>query len=143
MNITIEFCILKLVYVQNWTKCPSQICPKRVFLVENRKGEQHHGLLHFQTGLSIKFLPKLTIFIFWTKFTQKGISRLKQKKKLKMAIVFRTDTFVDEICPNRLSKISKQSIKSFLRHCPSKNSAIWLAIWTCLAMPCKYGSSNL
>ena len=81
MNITIEFCILKLVYVQNWTKCSSQICPKRVFLVENRKGEQHHGLLHFQTGLSIKFLPKLTIFIFWTKFAQKGYFPSQTKKE--------------------------------------------------------------
>ena len=108
MNITIEFCILKLVYVQNWTKCPSQICPKRVFLVENRKGEQHHGLLHFQTGLSIKFLPKLTIFIFWTKFTQKGYFPSQTKKETENGHRIPNWHF----CGRNLSKQAVQNIKA-------------------------------
>ena len=92
-----------------------QICPRKIFMVKNRKSEHHHWnpLLQinlgtkFQLKLSIlnfcwsktgkmnttyflnsacsnyssaKFQLKLTIFIFWTKFPQKGISSRKQKK---------------------------------------------------------------
>ena len=45
MNINLEFCIFKLVSVPNLPNNYNfldQICPKRVFLVENRKIELHH-----------------------------------------------------------------------------------------------------
>ena len=57
-----------------------QFYPKRVFPVYNRKREQHHWILHIRISPATKFQLKLTIFIFWTKFDQKGFSGLKQKK---------------------------------------------------------------
>ena len=37
----------------------------------NRKSEHHHWILHIRISLANKFLLKLTILIFWTKFAQK------------------------------------------------------------------------
>ena len=54
----------------------------KVFPVENRKGEYHHGILHIWINLGTKFQLKLIILSFWTKFTQKkGISSSKQNKQ--------------------------------------------------------------
>ena len=48
-----------------------QICLKRVFPVKNGKSHHHHWFLHKQIRLGAEFQLKLTIFIFWAKFTQK------------------------------------------------------------------------
>ena len=51
-----------------------------MFLVWKRKSEHHHWILHIQISLNIMFQLKLTIFIFWTKFVQKGCFLLKNRK---------------------------------------------------------------
>ena len=86
LNMIIEFRLFKLV---SWYQISAltdnfdffdQICPKKVFLVKNRKSEHHHWILLIQISLGTKFQLKLTISIFCTKFAQKGISSRKQKK---------------------------------------------------------------
>ena len=57
-----------------------QVCPKKVFLVENRKREHHHWILRIWIGLSTKFQAKLSILIFWTKFAQKRYFWSKAEK---------------------------------------------------------------
>ena len=82
-----------------------QVCPKRVFPVENRKIEHHlwilhiqislvaefhfkqfcknsvlHSVLHTRISLGTKFKLKLTILIFRTKFAKKGYFWSKRKK---------------------------------------------------------------
>ena len=53
---------------------------KTVFLVKNWKSEHHHWILHIQISPGTKFLLKLTILLFWTKFTWKGYLRSKTEK---------------------------------------------------------------
>ena len=86
VSIIIEFRLFKLV---SWYQISAltdnfdffdQICPKKVFLVKNRKSEHHHWILLIQISLGTKFQLKLTISIFCTTFAQKGISSRKQKK---------------------------------------------------------------
>ena len=50
---------------------------KKVFPVENRKSEHHHGILHIRISLSTKFQLKLKISSFSTKFTEKGYFKSK------------------------------------------------------------------
>ena len=57
--------------------------PKKVFPVENRKSEHHHGILYIWISLGTIFHLKLIILSFWTKFTQTGISSRKQNKQSK------------------------------------------------------------
>ena len=47
---------------------------------ENRKSGHHHCILHIWISLSAKFQLKLTILIFRTKFTQKRVFPLKNRK---------------------------------------------------------------
>ena len=54
-----------------------EICPKRVFSVQSRKSEQHHWILHIRISLGTKFQLKVTILIFWTKFSRKVCFRSK------------------------------------------------------------------
>ena len=54
--------------------------PKKVFPVENRKSEHHHGILHIWISLGTKFQLKLIILSFWTKFTQKRYFQLKTEQ---------------------------------------------------------------
>ena len=54
--------------------------PKKVFPVENRKREHHHGILHIWILLGTKFLLKLIILIFWNKPTQKRYFQSKTEK---------------------------------------------------------------
>ena len=56
------------------------ICPKRVLLVENRKSEHHHWILHIWISLNTKFQVKLTVLIFWTKFGLKGYFQSKMEE---------------------------------------------------------------
>ena len=56
-----------------------QLYPKRVFLLENRKNEHHHRILHIRISLRTKFQLKLTILIFWAKLAQKGCFRSKSE----------------------------------------------------------------
>ena len=57
-----------------------QICPKGVFPVYHRKGEHDRWVLHIRISLDTKFKLKLTILIFWTKFSQKQCFRSKTEK---------------------------------------------------------------
>ena len=54
----------------NWTFCFDRICLKRLFLVENRKSEDHHWILHILVILDTKFRPELSILNFWSKIAQ-------------------------------------------------------------------------
>ena len=54
--------------------------PRKIFPVENKTNEYHHGIPHIWIILVTKLHRKLIILSFWTKFTQKGISSGKQKK---------------------------------------------------------------
>ena len=45
---------------------------KSLFLVENTKNEHHYWILLIQISLSTNFQLKLTIVIFWTKFSLKS-----------------------------------------------------------------------
>ena len=53
---------------------------KRVFPVWNRKSEHRHWILHIWIRLGTKFQLKLTVFIFWIKFAQKGFFPSKTEK---------------------------------------------------------------
>ena len=46
-------------------------------------------ILHIRIRLYAEFKLKLTILIFWSKFTQKGYFRSKINKKIKIDIRFR------------------------------------------------------
>ena len=81
MNITIAFCVFELVWIPNFTlkgfEFWNQICPKKVFSVQNEKSEHHHWILHIRIT---KFQLKLTILIFWTKLAKKGYFQSKWEK---------------------------------------------------------------
>ena len=62
----------------------NQICPRRVFLITNRKSEHYHSILHVRISVSTKFLLKLIILFFWAKFAQKENF---QPKKVKVNII--------------------------------------------------------
>ena len=57
-----------------------QICPKSLFLVENRRNEHLNWILHIHIILGTKFQLKLTILVFWTKFAQKEYLQSKIEK---------------------------------------------------------------
>ena len=81
MSISTKFCILELVWVLKrkilifWTK-----------LLKNRNSDKSRTIEHIHWILLIwvspgtKYQNKLTILIFWTKFTQKSYFRSKSKK---------------------------------------------------------------
>ena len=83
IDTTVEFCIFELVFVYQislWTnnfEFWDQICPRQIFILNNRKSELHHWILIIQISLGTKFQFKLTILIF---LTRRGFSGLKQKK---------------------------------------------------------------
>ena len=54
-----------------------KIRPQKVFPVSKRKSEHHRWIPYVRISLDIKFQLKLTILIFWTKFSQKGYFRSK------------------------------------------------------------------
>ena len=94
VNITIDFCILKLASRSKltilifwnkfspkksyfWSKARfwSQIFPTRVFPVENKSSEYYNWVLHLRISLSTTFQLKLTgLGFFWSKFSQKHSS---------------------------------------------------------------------
>ena len=55
-----------------------QICSKRVHLMQFRKSEHNHWVMHIQISLGIKYHLKMAILILWT---EKGISGQKWKSK--------------------------------------------------------------
>ena len=81
---TIEFCIFELAFVSNFTlnnfEFLDQICPRKIFMVKNRKSEHHHWTPHIQISLGTKFQLKLTILIFLTRFIQKEFFWSKTEK---------------------------------------------------------------
>ena len=54
--------------------------PRKVFQVENRKSEHHHGILHILISLGAKFQLKLIILSFWSKVIQKRYFQLKTEQ---------------------------------------------------------------
>ena len=52
-------------------KKKKKVCPKRIFLVENRESQHHHWTYYIRISLGNKCQLKLTILIFWTTFVQK------------------------------------------------------------------------
>ena len=93
VNIIIEFRLFKLVLVPNfslnwqfWFFGPN--LPKKIFPVENRKSEHHHGILHIWISLGTKFQLKLIILSFWTKFTQKRYFQSKTEQAVQGLQVF-------------------------------------------------------
>ena len=83
IDTTIEFCIFELVIVSNFNlnnfEFLDQICPRKKFMVKNRKSE-HHQIPLIQISRSTKFRPKLTTLFFLTRFTQKGFFWFKTEK---------------------------------------------------------------
>ena len=57
-----------------------KICPKRAFLVQNKKREHQYGMQHIQISLTAKFHVKLVVLIFGPNLPKKGIFGLKQEK---------------------------------------------------------------
>ena len=84
INTTTECCIFELVFVSNFTlsnfEFLNQICPRKIFMVRNRKIEHHHCIPLIQISLGTKFQLKLTILIFLTTFTEKGFFWSKTEK---------------------------------------------------------------
>ena len=84
IDTTIKVCIFELVFVSisHWTnnlEFSDQTCPRRIFMVKNRKSERHHWILHIQINLGTKFQLK-QFWFFGPDLPQKGFSGLKQKK---------------------------------------------------------------
>ena len=86
-----------------------QICPKDIFRVKNLKSEHYHWFLPTKVTLGTKFLIKLRLFIFWTKYTRKGFFFLKQKKwtaplnsEYQVSIWTNNFDFLDYIRPKRV-----------------------------------------
>ena len=52
----------------------------KILKIKNEKNEHRYWILHIRISLGTKFQLKLTIFIFWTKFSQKEHSCSEQKK---------------------------------------------------------------
>ena len=76
VNITMEFCIFKLVLVPNFSlswHCffLGQICPKRAFWVKNRKSHHLHWFLYIRIRHSAKFQLKLIALIFMAQICSK------------------------------------------------------------------------
>ena len=135
IDTTIKFFILKLVFVSNFTLNKQfwyfgSNLPKKVFPIKNWKSEHNHWIPHIQISLGTKFPLKLTILIFWTRFSQKGFSGLKQKKltphifhiilhiQINLVQNFSSNwefDFLDQICPKRYfqSKVEKVNISIF------------------------------
>ena len=57
-----------------------QICPKSVFPIKSRKSGYHHWILHVRISVGNNFQFRLIIFIFWTKFAQKGYFQSETRK---------------------------------------------------------------
>ena len=63
-----------------------QICPKRVFLVQNRKNKDHHQIQHIWILLDPKFYRNQTICIFWKK-TKKNKTTITTKNSKKVFFI--------------------------------------------------------
>ena len=57
-----------------------EICPKKIFLVFERESKGYHWILHNQISLGVKFQLILTILIFYSKFAQKDLFSVKNRK---------------------------------------------------------------
>ena len=59
----------------------NQICPRKIFMVKNRKSEHHHWIPHIQISLLVpNFCFNWQFWFFWPDLSKKGFSGLKQKK---------------------------------------------------------------
>ena len=75
---------------------------KKVFTIENRKSEHHHGILHIWISLGTKFQLKLTILIFLTRNGKSVWWNFSSNWQF---------WFLDQLCPKRYfwSKTEKVS----------------------------------
>ena len=79
VNTTIEFCILELVFVPNFSlnwqfRFFEPSLPKRVFPVKNRRSEHRNWILHIQISQGIQFQLTLTVsFIFFYQICPKRV----------------------------------------------------------------------
>ena len=55
--------------------------PKKGASGLKQKTEQRYWIMHIQISLSPIFQLKLTILVFWTKFTQKGYFQSKNNER--------------------------------------------------------------
>ena len=140
MNTTIEFCIFELDKSLYQTSLLTkdfrfldQICPRKMFMVENGKSKHYHWIFHIQISLNLpekgifgqiekkwtsswnsaywislstKFQLKLTILSFWTKFIQKGYFQWKQNNQPNAIKVFTFFFLIQQLFLN-IFKISK------------------------------------
>ena len=148
MNTTIEFCIFELDKSLYQTSLLTkdfrfldQICPRKMFMVENGKSKHYHWILHIQISLNLpekvifgqiekkwtsswnsaywislstKFQLKLTILSFWTKFIQKGYFQWKQNNQPNAIKVF-TFFFNSAIVFEYLQDLKNLSILNTLK----------------------------
>ena len=77
VNLTIEFSIFELIQMPNFIL--SQICPKTVFLVQNRKSKHHRRIQDTRISIGTYFHLKHFLF-FGPDFPKQGIFGSKQKK---------------------------------------------------------------
>ena len=81
INTTIEFHIFRLVWISNFALNKqfwiSKFAPKLTFLFENGRSKHHLWILHIWISVGTKFLLKITILSFWTKFAPKGYFQSK------------------------------------------------------------------
>ena len=85
VKATIEFGISKLNLVPNFRRTDnvdffSSNLQNILFLIEKRDSEQCHWIFNIRVSLETKFLLKLSIMHFWTKFAQKECFRCKTEK---------------------------------------------------------------
>ena len=83
ISLCIKFNLMYLslcIFVSSNFEFLDEICPRKIFMVKNRKIEHHHWIPLIQISLGTKFQLKLTILIFWPDLPKKGFSGLKQKK---------------------------------------------------------------
>ena len=99
--------------------------PKKLFPVEKKKSEHHHGILHIWISLSTKFQLKQIILSFWTKFPPKRYFQLKTEQavqrlqafafcvvKLKSTLVFKHFEFLNDFI---ILKILKEKLAKSCR----------------------------
>ena len=125
------WCVTRL--STNNFKFYDQICPKRVFLVENRKRENHHWILHFRISLGIKFQFQLKFLTFWTKKKYPfSVFRVENRKTephyciLDIQFTVSTKFQFPQTIPNFYTKFSQKRYFSFKNEKLSMNIKIWI-----------------
>ena len=116
-----------------------QIWQKRLFPIENRKSELHYWILHIWISAGTKYQLRLTILIFWTKFTQTWYFWLKTEKSghNDFSLSWRF-WFLDQICPKKLFqlKLEKSTLNSAYSNCSWKQISAYTENFNFLEQIC-------